>query len=246
MLKIILPLAGSSELFQKAGFPYPKPLIEINGKPMIELVIESTKSLSIPNQIIFIIKEADSNMYHLDNTLKLLDPNCEIVKLKNDTKGGLCSVLMAIDLINEDDSVLILNSDQIIDEKLSLFHDFWKQKKSDVGIVTFKSVHPRWSYALTEGDAIIQTAEKNPISNQAIAGYYYFNSAKLFFDCAFQTIINDVQKDGMFYISPVINEFILRNKKVHYYPIANEQYHSFYSPKLVTEFESKRDGIREI
>ena len=246
MLKIILPLAGSSDLFQKAGFPYPKPLIEINGKPMIEWVIESTKSLAIPSQIIFIIKEADSNVYHLDNTLKLLDPNCEIVKLKNETKGGLCSVLMAIDLINEDDSVLILNSDQIIDEKLSLFHDFWKQKKSDVGIVTFKSVHPRWSYALTEGDAIIQTAEKNPISNQAIAGYYYFNSAKLFFDCAFQTIINDVQKDGMFYISPVINEFILRNKKVHYYPIANEQYHSFYSPKLVTEFESKRNGIREI
>ena len=246
MLKIILPLAGSSDLFQKAGFPYPKPLIDIKGKPMIEWVIESTKSLNISSQIIFIIKEYDSNVYHLDNTLKLLDPNCEIVKLKNDTKGGLCSVLMAIDLINEDDSVLILNSDQIIDEKLSLFHDFWKQKKSDVGVVTFKSVHPRWSYALTEGDVIIQIAEKNPISNQAIAGYYYFNSAKQFFDCAFQTIINDVQKDGMFYISPVINEFILRNKKVHYYPIANEQYHSFYSPKLVTEFESKKDVIREI
>jgi NDP-sugar pyrophosphorylase family protein len=246
MLKIILPLAGSSDLFQKAGFPYPKPLIEINGKPMIEWVIESTRSLDIPSQIIFIIKEGDSNVYHLDNTLKLLDPNCEIVKLKNETKGGLCSVLMAIDVIDDGDNVLVLNSDQIIDVKLSLFHDFWKQKKSDVGIVTFKSVHPRWSFALTEEGAIIQTAEKNPISNQAIAGYYYFNSAKQFFDCAFQTIINDVQKDGMFYISPVINEFVLRNKKVHYYPIANEQYHSFYSPKLVTEFESKKDGIREI
>jgi NDP-sugar pyrophosphorylase family protein len=246
MLKIILPLAGSSDLFQKAGFPYPKPFIEINGKPMIEWVIESTRSLDIPSQIIFIIKEGDSNVYHLDNTLKLLDPNCEIVKLKNETKGGLCSVLMAIDVIDDGDNVLVLNSDQIMDVKLSLFHNFWKQKKSDVGIVTFKSVHPRWSFALIEEDAIIQTAEKNPISNQAIAGYYYFNSAKQFFDCAFQTIINDVQKDGMFYISPVINEFILRNKKVHFYPIANEQYHSFYSPKLVTEFESKRDGIREV
>lgn len=246
MLKIILPLAGSSELFQKAGFLYPKPLIDVKGKPMIEWVIESTRSIVVPSQIIFIIKEEDSNTYHLDNTLKLLDSNCEIVKLKKDTKGGLCSVLMAIDLIDEDDSILILNSDQIIDEKLSLFHDFWEQKNSDVGIVTFKSVHPRWSYALTEEDAIIQTAEKNPISNQAIAGYYYFNSAKHFFECAFQTIINDVQKYGMFYISPVINEFILRNKKVHYYQITNEQYHSFYSPKLVTEFESKKDGIREI
>lgn len=240
MLKIILPLAGSSDLFQKAGFHYPKPLIEIKGKPMIEWVIESTKTIIIPSQIIFIIKEEDSNLYHFDNTLKLLEPNCEIVKLKNETKGGLCSVLMAIDVIDKDDSILILNSDQIIDEKLSLFHDFWKEKKSDVGIVTFKSVHPRWSFALTENDTIIQTAEKNPISNQAIAGYYYFNSAQQFFDCAFQTIINDVQKDGIFYISPVINEFILQNKKVNYYPILNEKYHSFYSPKLVTEFEATK------
>ena len=83
MLKIILPLAGSSDLFQKAGFPYPKPLIEINGKPMIEWVIASTKTLDVLSEIIFIIKEEDSNLYHLDNTLKLLDPNCKIVKFKN-------------------------------------------------------------------------------------------------------------------------------------------------------------------
>ena len=128
MLKIILPLAGSSELFQKAGFPYPKPLIEIKGKPMIEWVIESTKSLNVPNQIIFIIKEEDSNIYHLDNTLKLLDSNCKIVKLKNNTKGGLCSVLMAIDDIDDEDSILVLNSDQIIDENLSKIYDFQQVK----------------------------------------------------------------------------------------------------------------------
>lgn len=244
MLKVILPLAGSSELFAKAGFMYPKPLIEIYGKPMIQLVIEHTKSLKIPFQLIFIIKEEDSNTYHLDNTLRLLDNDCQIIKLKRSAKGGLCSVLMSIDAFEDNDSVLILNSDQIIDENLSLIHDFWVQKKSDVGLVTFKSVHPRWSYALVEEDCVIQTAEKNPISNQAIAGYYYFNSAKLFFDCAFKTILDDVQKDGLFYISPVINEFILLNKKVHYYEISNEQYYSFYTPKLIAGFKSRKDADR--
>lgn len=237
MLKIIIPLAGSSEIFQKAGFTYPKPLIEIIGKPMIEWVIESTKSLMVSNQIIFIIKEEEANKYHLDNTLRLLNPNCEIVKIKNKTRGGLCSVLMAIDKIENEDSILILNSDQIIEADLSEINDYWMKKQSDVGVVTFKSVHPRWSYALSEAENIIQTAEKNPISNQAIAGYYYFNSAKLFFDCAFQTIINDVQTDGMFFISPVINEFILRNKKVNFYELDIKNYHSFYSPKLINEFE---------
>jgi dTDP-glucose pyrophosphorylase len=245
MLKIILPLAGSSDLFAKAGFPYPKPLIEIKGKPMIQWVIENTSRITVPFEIIFIIKEEDSNTYHLDNTLKLLCKNCQIIKLKNNTKGGLCTVLMAIDNIDDNDSVLILNGDQIIDADLSVVHDFWKQKQADVGVVTFESVHPRWSYALVENEDVIQTAEKNPISKHAIAGYYYFNSGKQFFDCAFQTIFNDTQKDGFYYISPVINEFILRNKKVCFYNISNKQYHSFYTPKLISEFESKSHENRE-
>jgi dTDP-glucose pyrophosphorylase len=238
MLKIIIPLAGSSEIFHKAGFPYPKPLIEMKGKPMIEWVIEKTNSITIPNQVVFVIKDEDATKYHLDNTLKLLSPNCEIIKIKNTTKGGLCSVLMTIDKIDNDDSILILNSDQIIEKDLLEINSHWLNKKSDVGVVTFKSVHPRWSYVFTDGENVIQTAEKNPISNMAIAGYYYFHSAKLFFECAFQTILNDVQSDGMFFISPVINEFILRNKKVNFYQIENKDYHSFYSPKLITEFEN--------
>jgi|688.fasta_scaffold336815_2 NDP-sugar pyrophosphorylase family protein len=243
MLKIIIPLAGSSEIFQKAGFLYPKPLIEVKGIPMIQRVINSVKTISTPYKIIFIVREEDILKYHLDNTLKLLEPDCEIVKIKNITKGGLCSVLMAINKVDKDDSLLILNSDQIIEEDLFVINNYWVKNGSDVGVVTFTSVHPRWSFVLTEGMEIIQTAEKNPISNKAIAGYYYFKSAELFFECAFKTILNDVQVDGLFFISPVINEFILRNKIVNFYEIDIQQYHSFYSPKLITEFELNYNGI---
>lgn len=246
MLKIIIPLAGSSEIFQKAGYLYPKPLIEIKGIPMIQRVIDSTKTLNTPYEIIFIVKEEDTIKYHLDNTLKLLEADCEIVKIKNNTKGGLCSVLMAIDKIDKEDSLIILNSDQIIEEDFFKINNYWTENSSDVGVVTFTSVHPRWSFILTKDKEIIQTAEKNPISNKAIAGYYYFKSAELFFDCAFKTILNDVQINGLFFISPVINEYILRNKKVNFYEIENTQYHSFYSPKLITEFELNYNGIRKI
>lgn len=237
MLKIIIPLAGSSELFSKAGYLYPKPLIEIKGKPMVQRVIECTNSIKSDFKIVFIIMTDDINKYHLDNTLKLLMPTCEIVALKSATKGGLCSVLMAIDKIEENDSLLILNGDQIIKENFQQILDYWIYNQSDVGVVTFKSVHPRWSYILIENGNVIQSAEKNPISSNAIAGYYYFNSSKTFFDYAFQTIKNNSNIDGQFYISPVINEFILMNKKIDYYEIDNSKYISFYSPKLVTDFE---------
>jgi len=239
MLKIIIPIAGSSELFQNAGFSYPKPLIEIKGAPMIQWVIERTLSIPEPSRFIFIIKEEDAIKFHLDNTLKLLSPDCQIIKLKKDTKGGLCSVLMAIDRIDKDDSLMILNGDQILDENFNDILNFWKEKHADAGIVTFKSVHPRWSYARIESGEVVQTAEKNPISQHAIAGYYYFARSSEFFEAAFKTILNDVQIDGNYFISPVMNEYVLNNKKVLHYPIENNRYHSFYSPQLIKEFETK-------
>ena len=239
MLKIIVPLAGSSELFLNAGYVYPKPLIEVNGKLMIQWVIEKTANIEEPYQFIFIIKEEDVQKFHLDNTLKLLSPGSEVIQLKRSTKGGLCSVLMAIDKIDNENSLLILNGDQIIEEDFGNISKFWKQNNADAGVVTFKSVHPRWSYARIEEGEVLQTAEKNPISCNAIAGYYYFKSASAFFEGAFQTIKNNVQLEGNFYISPVINEYVLKNKKVLNYQIVNNQYHSFYSPQMLLEFEKR-------
>ena len=100
MLKIIIPLAGSSELYTNAGFSYPKPLVEIDGKPMIQVVIEQFQSITEPFQAVFILKDEDVRKFHLDNTIRLLAPNSEIVKLKSDTKGALCSILMTIDSLS--------------------------------------------------------------------------------------------------------------------------------------------------
>ncbi len=244
MLKIIIPLAGSSELFSNAGYFYPKPLIEINGTPMIQLVVEKPTELTIDHQFIFIIKDEDATKFHIDNTLKLISPGCEIIKLKKHTKGGLCSALMSIDKMEDDDTILILNGDQIIDIDFNETITYWNNNKVDAGIVTFKSYHPRWSYARVEGEEIVQTAEKNPISPFAIAGYYYFSRAADFFNMAFETILNDVQIDGNFFISSVINQYVLRNKKIRQYKIENNQYHSFYSPQMVAEYERTMEQHR--
>ncbi|MDP1842849.1 MAG: glycosyltransferase family 2 protein [Sediminibacterium sp.] len=239
MLKIIIPLAGPSELFSNAGYYYPKPLIEINGKIMIEHVLQNPTSIKEIHRFIFIITEEDATKFHLDNVLKLLSQNCDVIKLKKPTKGGLCSTLMAIDKIDSNDSLLILNGDQILDIDFNDIIKFWQVESVDVGLLTFKSVHPRWSYARIENDSVVQTAEKNPISNNAIAGYYYFKNATDFFTASFESIKNDVQLDGMFYIAPIINQYILRNQRVKSVSIEAKAYHSFYSPQMVSEYERK-------
>ncbi|WP_316832734.1 glycosyltransferase family 2 protein [Pedobacter aquatilis] len=242
MIKIIFPLAGSSELFFNSGFTYPKPLIDVKGIPMIQFIFEKIIPINIPHKFIFIINEEDVIKYHLDSTLKLLTQNCDIIKLKNPTKGALCSILMAIDYIDNDDTLLILNGDQIIEEDFNKIIEFWEEKLADVGVVTFKSIHPRWSYVKIENDLITQTAEKNPISQHAIAGYYYFSKASLFFENAFRVIRNKVQLNDVYFISPVINEYILAEKKVYNYEIDNLKYHSFYSPQKLNEFENLKNG----
>lgn len=239
MLNIIIPIAGSSVEFLNAGHLYPKPIIEINGKPMIQWVIESLSSIKSNYKLIFIIKEEDSTKFHLDNTLKLLHPSCEIIQLKNETKGGLCSVLMTIDIIAETNPILILNGDQIINIDYQVVLDNWVLNKVDAGVVTFPSVHPRWSYILESEGKIIQTAEKNPISKKAIAGCYYFQNSGRFFQSAFNSILKDDQINGSYFISAVLNEYILNNYNISNVDIEKKDFISFYSPKLIAEFEKK-------
>lgn len=236
MLKIIVPLAGSSDAYLSEGYLYPKPLIEIRNKLMIEHALENPSKLEVEHEFIFIIKNEDALKYHLDNTLKLLVPNSIIIKLKNTTKGALCSVLMAIDKIDENDKLLIINGDQVINFDFNIFHKTWEDNSVDSGIVIFESIHPRWSYAKLSEDIVIQTAEKNPISKNAIAGYYYFNSAEDFINASFDVVLNDDNYEGNYYISSVINQYILRGKKNLVHRINASDYFSFYSPKLLNEF----------
>jgi NDP-sugar pyrophosphorylase family protein len=240
MLKIIIPLGGSSDLFASAGYYYPKPLIEVKGVPMIEKVLQNPLQINFEKKFIFIVKDEDCSKFHLDNTLKILVKDSSIIKIKNETKGGLCSVLMAIDELNDDDELLILNGDQIIETSLETMLQFWREKSADAGLITFKSVHPRWSYARVTDGLVIQTAEKNPISNSAIAGVYYFKNSKLFFESSFSVIKNDVQLDGKYFISPVINEYVLKNKSVIPFNIETSAYHLFYSPQVLQEFERNK------
>lgn len=238
MLNIVIPMAGSSEEFSKAGYLYSKPLIEIKGKPLIQYVLENLEKIEVPKRFVFIVNDEDCQKFHLDNTLKLLSENCIIIKLTNATKGALCSVLMAIDEINNNEELLILNSDQVLDVDLNIPITYFRNQDADSGIITFNSVHPRWSYARIQEAKVVQTAEKNPISKNAIAGFYYFKEASQFFQASFRTILFQDHLDGQFFISSVINQFVLSNKRNLFYKIDSEKYHSFYSVQKVKEFES--------
>ncbi len=240
MMNLVIPIASSSQFFSIETYGYPKPLIEVIGKPMIQHVVENLTQSAIFKKIIFIVKQDECEKYHLDNTLNLLSPiKPEIIKLRLDTQGALCSVLLSVEHIDNSEPLIIANADQIFDGGISSQLKEFSRSKLDAACLTFNSVHPRWAYVRVDRkNQVIEAAEKRPISKHAVAGVYLYKSGSDFVKYGMSSIKHSSSIDDKYFISPVFNEFILANKKVGHYEVLNERYHTFYSPQKIEEYES--------
>lgn len=236
MVNVLLPFMGKSTFFKDSFFP--KPLIEIAGRTMLETVVDNYRSLA-DKRYIYIFSEKDCLEFHLDDSVKILDEDCTVIKLRNETAGALCTCLMAVDYINNDMPLIISNSDQIIDVDYEEVLAHFDKVSAEAGIITFPNIHPRWSYAKKQGDEIVEVAEKRPLSKNAIAGFYYFKHGRDYITSAKKVLEKRNSLNGMYYLSATLNEMILTGKKVGYFDIEKEQYHSFYSPEKIKEYENR-------
>lgn len=239
MINILIPMGGKSDFFESHEYVYPRSLIEIHGKTMIQRIIENYSEFDNKN-FIFVTNQADSETYHLDSILRLLtDSKCDILKLSGQTKGAACSALMAIELINNETPLIIANGDQVIEAPLAEIEKKFQTEELDAAVVTFESIHPKWSYIRADkSNRVIEAAEKRPLSKNAIAGFYYFRNGRDFVSAAMQSIAKDAHVNDIFYIAPVLNELVLAGKKIGYHAIDASTYHSFYSPAKIVEYEN--------
>lgn len=219
MINIVIPMAGRGSRFVQAGYTFPKPLIDVENKPMIQVVVDN---LGIEARYIFLVLREHYDAYALKYLLPLICGNnsCEIVIVDQVTAGAACTVLLSEDYINNDDELILANSDQWIEWDNKHFLNFMRTKKADGGIITFNATHPRWSFAKVEEDGTIsEVAEKKPISTTATTGIYYFKCGKFFVDGAKQMISKNIRTNDEFYVCPVFNELIGDGKKIMNYPI---------------------------
>lgn len=245
-MRYLIPIASKDDLFPKDEFHFPKPLIEIDGSPMISLVVNSIRNRDASAKFIFIVLNQDALEYSLDSILKLLaGESTVVIKLNNPTMGAVCSALMAVDHIVDDDPLVICNGDQIIDADLAGIARDFTRSQADAGVVTFNSVHPRWSYIREDQSGyVIETAEKRVLSRKAIAGYYYFRSGSLFVEFAQNYLLKADPFGGKYYLSPVLNEVILAGGKIVQHEIPSDSYISFYSPKRIEFYQNEiRDKV---
>jgi dTDP-glucose pyrophosphorylase len=234
-------MAGASKDFEERGYSYPNYLLEIQNKPLIQHVVESLDMLA--SKIIFIIRKEDNGKYFLGDMLKVLTPKSKVITIENTTKGAVCTALFAIDDINNKDELLLVNGDQLIKSKLRLALDDFRNRDLDGGIVTFKSIHPRWSYvALDTDNLVIQTSEKRPISDMATAGCYYYKQGQDFIASSFSVIEKDAQVQGKYYISSTYNEMILQQKKIGIYKVPRKDYISFANYQMYENYIQRKSS----
>jgi len=236
-LNIVIPLAGEGTPFQQAGYAFPKPFIDINGKSMIEIVAENLTP-SVPHKFIFICKKEHYIGYSLEEIFeRAVGKNFEVVQLTDRTQGAACSVLTAVDFINSDNDLIIANADQVVDIKIDDFIAFARKQKGEGAVMTFQSSHPKWSFVrLDSGNSIIEVAEKKVISNKATVGIYYFKSGRKFVDATVKMIEKDIRFNNDFYVSLVYNELILAGGKINNWEIDPSYMHSMATPEDLMKY----------
>lgn len=213
-MKILIPMAGEGSRFAKEGYTFPKPLIDVDGKPMIQKVVEN---LNFDAEFIFLVREEHLQNYKgLSTTLsQITSGRFKIVKVDRLTEGAASTALLAKEYINTDDDLLIANSDQVIYYRPENFLTIKNMTTADGVIFTFNAVHPKWSFVkMNDKGFVTQVAEKVPISNIATCGIYWYRRGKDFVESAERMIVRNIRVNNEFYIAPVYNELIQSGKTV--------------------------------
>tara|TARA_R110000868_G_scaffold208480_2_gene457917 strand:- start:2372 stop:3742 length:1371 start_codon:yes stop_codon:yes gene_type:complete len=211
-MNVLIPMAGAGSRFASAGYTFPKPLIEVNGKPMIQVVVEN---LNIEANYTFIVQKEHYQKYSLQYLLNLIAPNCNIVQVDGLTEGAACTTLLAKEFINNDAPLVMANSDQFVEWNSNECLYAFSADGIDGGIVSFKATHPKWSYAKIGEDGFVsEVAEKKSISDNATVGIYFWKKGSDYVKYAEQMIEKNIRTNDEFYVCPVFNEAIKDGKKI--------------------------------
>jgi len=215
---------------------YPLYMTEINEKTILELQVEYTQKIQ-PQQLLFCVHEAEIKKFYTNSVIKQIDPNSIIIPIRAQTKGAICSALLGAEYIDNDSELILMAIDDFMDDDCLYIINKFREANADAGVVSFTSIHPRYSFVKTSTDGgILEFSEKLPISKNALVSFYYFKKGKDFVECAKEVIRKDNLVKGHFFISQTLNEMILKQKKIALHKIPNDKFHPLKTEQQMAEY----------
>lgn len=217
MLNIVIPMAGRGSRFADAGYTLPKPLIGLHGVPMIQLVIANLTP-STPHRFHFLIQRAHDEVHGLAARLKGWAPGATVTMIDAVTEGAACTVLLAREMIDTGDALMIANCDQYIDADIDAY--LAAQDGADGLIMTMWADDPKWSFVRRDAAGrVVQVVEKEVVSNEATVGIYNFRRGCDFVRAAEAMIAADQRVNGEFYVAPAYDQLIAEGARIECFGI---------------------------
>lgn len=229
-LNVLIPMAGLGSRFAEKGYSLPKPLIRIFDKPMIQHVVES---LGLEGHYIFLVQKNHRIRYHLDDVLDEIAPGCSIVEVDGLTEGAASTSLLAKDLIDNDNPLVIANSDQIVEWDSTAFLEMLNA--FDGATAVFEADDPKWSYVTSHDGVVVNSVvEKQVVSNIANVGIYGWAKGSDYVRAAEKMITSNIRTNGEFYIAPAYNEAIAEGTLILAFQV--EKMHGVGTPEDMNEY----------
>lgn len=203
MLNIVVPMAGRGSRFADAGYELPKPLIDVNGKHMIEVVINNLKP-ECEHRFIFVCQNEHIEKFNLHSVFAKACDNFEVIGIDGVTEGAAITVLKAREYIDNDAPLMIANSDQWVDADINDYLVDMDNRGLQGTMLTMKADDPKWSYAKVGADGLVsEVVEKVVVSDEATVGIYNFSSGGTFCKHADYMVEQNIRSNGEFYVAPV-------------------------------------------
>ncbi len=233
-------MAGEGSRFAKAGWTTPKPLIELRGVPLFMRAINSVALEGVDMKYSFIVRQEHIDNQGIDKLIKDIQPDANVFSVLKTTRGAVETCLVAESAIDDEDAIVVMDCDlefrsvrynELVAAALSV-----PANQADGGaLVSFNSDNPRYSYALVDNEGrVLRTAEKEPISNHALCGAYFFGSGRDFKRIAHQLLDDGTQGKAEFYVSLLYNYLLAEGKVVRLATM--EEYYSYGTPEELNNY----------
>jgi len=224
---------------------YPVYMAEMDEEIVIEKQVSRYRKMC-PSKMVFCVREEDIKNFNADSVIRQSAENAICVEISGATAGSVCTALLAAEYIDNDEELVLVSIDELICADPVRMIDSFRGEECDAGVVCFRSVHPRYSFARTDEDGhVCEVVEKNPVSKNALASFYYFRSGRDFIECAKSVVRKDNRVNDSFYISQTMNEMILRRKRIGLHRISNEDFHPLKTEMQLAQYMLELKEQRE-
>ena len=226
-MHIIVPMSGIGKRFLDAGYKDPKPLIEVEGKPIIAHVVDMFPG---ETKFTFICNEEHLATTKMRTVLQELVPTANILSIPPHKKGPVYAVSLVYALIDDEEEVIVNYCDFGKDWDYKSFLDDVRKNQADGAISAYRGFHPHmlgtvnYAFMREKDNWMLEIQEKKPFTNDRMSEYasdgtYFFRTGKILKKYFDRTMERDIAVNGEYYASVVYNLLVEDGLKVRIFEI---------------------------